>query len=222
MASFMKMVNVNRGNGTTVDVAGKTRTRISVGEFTKCAIECNGDIRKMSDKIHLNQPAQAIVGRYENLIKKGVKLPPYSFVKLREHTEFTPQLWNKVKTLWNDSHGDAKYVAETIGVSVQTVTNWVKRVDKECFEKNIQYLQEKQKLSREEAIDLLEKQGGYVSITCEKKEGQRGRLASQFDSSIIEELNNTIAAELEAMENAQEEQSGTEKLIEEMVSEVEA
>lgn len=220
MASFVKMI-VSGKNGKSTDVNGKRKSRVSVATFVHIAKECNGDIRKMAEEHNLNQPAQAVLGRYKNLLKKGVELPKYTFVKLREHTEFTPEMLQKGIQLWNDSKGDAKYVAETLGVSVQTLTNWIKKLDKECLEKNILYIRQKHNVDREEAINMLEKQGGYVSLTCEKKVSPRGKQAAKLDSKITEGLDSLIESELENMMNSPEEKTGEEKLLDVMIEKFE-
>jgi len=220
MASFIKMVQSGK-NGKSTDVNGKRKNRVSVLTFVQYAKECNGDIRKMADENHLNQPAQAVLGRYKNLLKKGMELPKYTFVKLREHTEFTPEMLSRGIQLWNDSKGDAKFVADKLGVSVQTLTNWIKKLDKECFEKNILYIRQKYGVDREEAINMLEKQGGYVSLTCEKKVSPRGKQAAKLDSKVTEGLDALIESELENMMSSSEEKTGEEKLLEVMIEKFE-
>ena len=212
------MKTVGGRNGRKTDVKGDRKERVSPYLFAKCAEECGGDIRKMSQKEHLNQPAQSILGRYKTLLKKnpsgivmGVKLPQYKFELKKKRIDRTPELWDRVRNLWNNSEGDAELVAKNIGCSSATIINWVNQVDDECWEQNIKFLMEKYDCDHEKAENLLVEKGTFVSLTCDKKKAKK---ATEIDPAIVSGLDNLIASELGAIDFEAKEKDGAEKLLE--------
>lgn len=209
--SFIKMKNKGR-NGRKVGKNGQTRNRITKEEFAKCAIECNGDIEKMSQKSNLNQPKAAVKQRYENLTQKGFQyhgksLPPMIYNSNRSRVTIDNQKLVKLAKLWNKSGGDAELVAEKIGCSVATVLAKIRQLDNIYEEQYKKRLMQEFELSEEDAIKQIEEgdviedlQAGFESPLCERKTKQRGREGIQLDASIV----NSITEMLEDVEVPEE------------------
>lgn len=210
MASFQRLVSRGK-NGKTVSSSGRTRNTVPQLTFVRIATEQNGDIRKIADV--LGQPVASTKGRYENLQKKGIKLPPMNYVVLRQHTEMTSRLQAKLISSWQNNKGDAKNVADELGVSVATVVNWIKKFDEVYLEKNIEILMEKFDISREEALDKMSDKNGNImfhSPLYEKQSsGQRGRSAAELDLSVLEDISSgleeNLLSDIERKEKEREE-----------------
>jgi hypothetical protein len=186
-------------NGVTTGVDGKRRNRISAETFAEYAFKCEGDIREMSKKENLDQPAAAILGRYKNLVKKGFQyqnksLPPYKYVALRKYVPMTMERLLEMARVWQKWNGLASKVAEEIGISVQTLKNWHKKLN-----------------------SYLEKYG-HTNRLCPVKSLPKGRSSIQLTLKDIQELNDLIS-EWPADEDEEEsEEEQLAKLNEELES----
>jgi len=186
-------------NGVTTGVNGKRRNRISAETFAEYAFKCEGDIREMSKKENLDQPAAAILGRYKNLVKKGFQyqnksLPPYKYVALRKYVPMTMERLLDMARVWQKWNGLASKVAEEIGISVQTLKNWHKKLN-----------------------SYLEKYG-HTNRLCPVKSLPKGRSSIQLTLKDIQELNDLIS-EWPADEDEEEsEEEQLAKLNEELES----
>jgi len=186
-------------NGVTTGVDGKRRNRISAETFAEYAFKCEGDIREMSKKENLDQPAAAILGRYKNLVKKGFQyqnksLPPYKYVALRKYVPMTMERLLDMARVWQKWNGLASKVAEEIGISVQTLKNWHKKLN-----------------------SYLEKYG-HTNRLCPVKSLPKGRSSIQLTLKDIQELNDLIS-EWPADEDEEEsEEEQLAKLNEELES----
>lgn len=161
-------------NGVTTGVDGKRRNRISAETFAEYAFKCEGDIREMSKKENLDQPAAAILGRYKNLVKKGFQyqnksLPPYKYVALRKYVPMTMERLLEMARVWQKWNGLASKVAEEVGISVQTLKNWHKKLN-----------------------GYLEKYG-HENRLCPVKSLPKGRSSIQLTLKDIQELNDLIS-----------------------------
>jgi hypothetical protein len=192
-------VSVAGKNGVTTGVDGKRRNRISAETFAEYAFKCEGDIREMSKKENLDQPAAAILGRYKNLVKKGFQyqnksLPPYKYVALRKYVPMTMERLLDMARVWQKWNGLASKVAEEIGISVQTLKNWHKKLN-----------------------SYLEKYG-HTNRLCPVKSLPKGRSSIQLTLKDIQELNDLIS-EWPADEDEEEsEEEQLAKLNEELES----
>lgn len=192
-------VSVAGKNGITTGVDGKRRNRISAETFAEYAFKCEGDIREMSKKENLDQPAAAILGRYKNLVKKGFQyqnksLPPYKYVALRKYVPMTMERLLEMARVWQKWNGLASKVAEEIGISVQTLKNWHKKLN-----------------------SYLEKYG-HTNRLCPVKSLPKGRSSIQLTLKDIQELNDLIS-EWPADEDEEEsEEEQLAKLNEELES----
>jgi len=192
-------VSVAGKNGVTTGVDGKRRNRISAETFAEYAFKCEGDIREMSKKENLDQPAAAILGRYKNLVKKGFQyqnksLPPYKYVALRKYVPMTMERLLEMARVWQKWNGLASKVAEEIGISVQTLKNWHKKLN-----------------------SYLEKYG-HTNRLCPVKSLPKGRSSIQLTLKDIQELNDLIS-EWPADEDEEEsEEEQLAKLNEELES----
>ena len=186
-------------NGVTTGVDGKRRNRISAETFAEYAFKCEGDIREMSKKENLDQPAAAILGRYKNLVKKGFQyqnksLPPYKYVALRKYVPMTMERLLEMARVWQKWNGLASKVAEEVGISVQTLKNWHKKLN-----------------------SYLEKYG-HENRLCPVKSLPKGRSSIQLTLKDIQELNDLIS-EWPADEDEEEsEEEQLAKLNEELES----
>lgn len=161
-------------NGVTTGVDGKRRNRISAETFAEYAFKCEGDIREMSKKENLDQPAAAILSRYKNLVKKGFQyknksLPPYKYVALRKYVPMTMERLLEMAKVWQKWNGLASKVAEEVGISVQTLKNWHKKLN-----------------------GYLEKYG-HENRLCPVKSLPKGRSSIQLTLKDIQELNDLIS-----------------------------
>lgn len=166
-------VSVAGKNGVTTGVDGKRRNRISAETFAEYAFKCEGDIREMSKKENLDQPAAAILGRYKNLVKKGFQyqnksLPPYKYVALRKYVPMTMERLLEMAKVWQKWNGLASKVAEEVGISVQTLKNWHKKLN-----------------------GYLEKYG-HENRLCPVKSLPKGRSSIQLTLKDIQSLNDLI------------------------------
>lgn len=192
-------VSVAGKNGITTGVDGKRRNRISAETFAEYAFKCEGDIREMSKKENLDQPAAAILGRYKNLVKKGFQyqnksLPPYKYVALRKYVPMTMERLLEMARVWQKWNGLASKVAEEVGISVQTLKNWHKKLN-----------------------GYLEKYG-HENRLCPVKSLPKGRSSIQLTLKDIQELNDLIS-EWPADEDEEEsEEEQLAKLNEELAS----
>ena len=192
-------VSVAGKNGITTGVDGKRRNRISAETFAEYAFKCEGDIREMSKKENLDQPAAAILGRYKNLVKKGFQyqnksLPPYKYVALRKYVPMTMERLLEMARVWQKWNGLASKVAEEVGISVQTLKNWHKKLN-----------------------SYLEKYG-HENRLCPVKSLPKGRSSIQLTLKDIQELNDLIS-EWPADEDEEEsEEEQLAKLNEELES----
>lgn len=224
MASFTRVISKKSGNhGNKVSVDGKVRgKKIPQATFVRIAKENNGDIRKISDilfgeekgKLYANTTKQ----RYEKL-QEEYNLPPMVFKQLRKHTEMTPQLQKQMISAWQKFQGDATKVAETIGVSAQTIVSWVAKFDKLYFERNISAVMEKFECSREEALDKMTDAEGNVSFVTplyEKKIKPRGKKSANLETSVLEDIEIDVENLLNEVEERSEEKEELEKEMEEL------
>jgi hypothetical protein len=236
MASFMRSFGTQK-NGKSTAVNGRRNNRTSDVLFIRCAVECNGDIRKMGDESHLKQPAQQILSRYKNMLKKdkrtetGEKLPPIIFELQKERVTMTDELAKKIQESWNKNGGDVDLVAKDVGIAAATINYHVKKWDEDCLQKNVQFLIGKYKIkgdgeevengktADEKAIEILNANGGYVSVFCEKKMKQRVRQSASFDNKLIGELDSIIADQLAEID-LNPPKTGTEKLMEHLAEEM--
>lgn len=204
MASFTRVIGKGK-NGKTLSVAGKTRNTVPRNTFIRICRENNGDVRKIAEI--LDQPANSVKMRYENLLHKGESLPKMQFVQLRKHVEVTPELQRRIATEWNASSGDTKKVANKLGISTATVYSWIKKFDRIYFQKNIDMVAEKLGITKEEAEAKLLEKGTFVSPLCEKKVGQRGKKSAEIVESAIFDIEadlEELAAELVESEDSVE------------------
>lgn len=199
MASFTRCIGSAK-NGKKIGVNGKSRTSIPRATFIRICGEENGDCRKISQRLYGDEKhANQVSLRYENLVKKGVQLPPMVFVKLRKHVPMTPELQRKLASEWNRLQGDTTKVAKSLGISTATVYSWIKKFDYLYFRKNVEIIAKKFGITLEEAEQKLMEKGTFVSNLCEKKVGKRGRQSS-ITADVVEDIESEMGDLLESFE----------------------
>lgn len=223
MASFQRVISAkSKGHGNKMSVDGKVRgKKTPEWKFVQVAKECNGDVRKMAVELYGEEKgklyANATKLRYEKFVKEGKDIPPMKFDVLRKHTEMTPQLQMEMIKSWQKNQGNLKKVADEIGVSGQTIWNWIQKFDKLYLEKNIAAVMEKFSCSHEEALEKLSDEEGNISFVTplydKQSSGQRGRTSAAIETSILEDISGDMENLLAEVEKKVEKKSELEEMI---------